>query len=255
MTSSLSTLDPAALIAGSVRERPIDRKRLSEQISAELEDLIVSGRLKPGDRLPSERELTTLFGVGRTSIREAIYTLQRKGIVSGQIGTRATVIEPSAEAIVAELSGTVRLFLRSEPGTREFQRARRFFEPSLARYAARHAGDSDIARMREVLAEGARAIDDPQRFVQTDVDFHFAIVESTRSTLLVALHRAVVEWLREQRESSIGPAGSALAAQRAHARVLDAIAARDPDAAERAMEAHLDEVEQYYWQARKPDTR
>jgi DNA-binding FadR family transcriptional regulator len=133
---------------------------------------------------------------------------------------------------------------------REFQAARRFFEPAVARFAAAHATSADIAQMEAALAACDTCADAPQDFVDADVAFHFAIVQSTHNQLLIALHRAVLEWLREQRISSIEPAGSSKAAQRAHRKVFEAIRARDPDSAETAMVAHLNEVERYYWKAR-----
>lgn len=240
----------ASAIADGVRLRAVERRRLSEQVTAELESLVASGRLRAGDTLPSERDLMTLFGVGRTSIREALFALQRKGIVSAQAGLRPVVTAPRAEAIVADLSGTVRLFLASDPGMREFQAARRFFEPAVARFAAVHATRADIDQMTAALAACEARVDTPESFVDADVAFHFAIVQATHNQLLIALHRAVLEWLREQRVSSIEPAGSSRAAQRAHRAVFEAIRKRDADAADRAMLEHLNEVERYYWKAR-----
>jgi DNA-binding FadR family transcriptional regulator len=164
------------------------------------------------------------------------------------------VSSPKAATLVADLSGTVRLFLATEAGMREFQRARRFFEPALARFAAGNATAADRDRMSRALAACDDALPEPERFVDADVDFHFAIVQATHSELLIALHRAVLDWLREQRISSIEPAGSSQAAQRAHRRVLEAIVAGDGDRAERAMLDHLDEVESYYWKARRAQT-
>lgn len=244
------TTAAADAIASGRAAKPLDRRRLSDQVAAELEALIVSGDLAAGQTLPSERDLMQLFGVGRTSIREALFALQRKGVVAAQPGMRPVVCAPNAEVIVAELSGTVRLFLATEPGMREFQQARRVFEPAIARFAAQHATDDDRERIATAHAACAGALATPQRFVDADVDFHFAIVQATHSQLLIALHRAVLDWLREQRTISIEPAGSAQAAQRAHRRVLEAILARDPDAAEQAMQRHLDEVESHYWSAR-----
>jgi DNA-binding FadR family transcriptional regulator len=238
-------------VAGALVPRLLERRRLSDQVTAELEQLIVSGRLKAGETLPSERELMALFGVGRTSIREALFALQRKGVVSAQPGLRPVVSSPKAETLVADLSGTVRLFLATEAGMREFQRARRFFEPALARFAAANATPEDRERMRRALAACDEALATPERFVDADVDFHFAIVQATHSELLIGLHRAVLDWLRQQRISSIEPAGSSHAAQRAHRRVLEAIVDGDADGAEREMLAHLDEVERYYWKARR----
>jgi GntR family transcriptional regulator, sialic acid-inducible nan operon repressor len=244
------TADPLPLAP-----KALERRRLSEQVTAELEQLIVSGRLKAGATLPSERELMGVYGVGRTSIREALFALQRKGVVSAQPGLRPIVSLPKAATLVADLSGTVRLFLASEVGMREFQLARRFFEPAIARFAAQHATPDDHARMSVALASCDAAQAQPEAFVDADVDFHFAMVQATHSELLIALHRAVLEWLREQRISSMEPLGSTQAAQRAHRRILEAIVARDPDRAERAMLGHLTEVESYYWKARDTASR
>ena len=241
----------AEAIAAGFGSRTLARPRLSEQVAAELEHLIVSGKLQAGDTLPSERDLMSTFGVGRTSIREALFALQRKGIVTAQAGARPVVSQPRAETIVAELSATVRLFLATDVGTREFQAARRFFEPAVAGFAALNATDDDIDAMAASLAACDACLRDPQRFVDADVEFHFAIVKATHNELLIALHRGVVEWLREQRISSVEPRGSALAAQRAHHRVFDAIRQRDADAASAAMLEHLLEVEKYYWKARR----
>ena len=246
----------AEAIASGLGSRTVERRRLSDQVAAELEQLVVSGKLMAGDTLPSERDLMVTFGVGRTSIREALFALQRKGIVSAQAGARPVVTQPRAETIVAELSGTVRLFLATEVGTREFQAARRFFEPAVARYAATHATENDLRDMAASLAECDACERDALRFVDADVAFHFAIVKATHNQLLIALHRAVVQWLREQRVSSVEPRGSALAAQRAHHRVFEAIRRRDAEGAAAAMLDHLNEVEKYYWKARgSPEPR
>jgi DNA-binding FadR family transcriptional regulator len=255
MVKRSTTLEAASdAVAGGLAPRLIERRRLSDQITAQLEQMIVSGKLRAGETLPSERDLMTLFGVGRTSIREALFALQRKGVVTAQPGQRPVVSAPRAEALVADLSGTVRLFLATEPGMREFQRARRFFEPAIARFAAIHATPADRERMAQALSACDEALREPERFVDADVDFHFAIVQSTHSQLLIALHRAVLDWLREQRISSIEPAGSSQAAQRAHRRVYEPIIAGEGDRAERAMLDHLEEVERYYWKARREQT-
>ena len=124
-------------------------------------------------------------------------------------------------------------------------------EPALARHAARIATDAEVAALEAALSANERALADEERFVDTDVAFHYAIVRILKSPIIDALHRALVAWLREQRTASIAPHGSAQAAARAHRRVFEAIAARDPDAAEVAMQDHLAEVERFYWEARR----
>ena len=89
----------------------IERQKLSDRVVALLEDEIVRGVRPLGDQLPSERELMRLFGVGRPAIREALFTLRRKGLVKVGNGTRARVTQPTPAAILGELSGAARHLL------------------------------------------------------------------------------------------------------------------------------------------------
>lgn len=229
--------------------RPIVRPRLYAEVMERIEALIAAGRLRAGDRLPSERELMRAFGVGRPSIREALFALRRKGVLATSAGARPVVSEPTATGIVGELSAAVGYYVASERGMRQFQLARRLVEPALARHAARHASAGDVETLDGLLAANRAALDDQERFVETDMAFHLGIVSVAQSELISALHDAVFKWLRGQRARSIRPPGSPQAAVAAHRRVLDAIKGRDADAAERAMAAHLDEVERFYWAA------
>ena len=95
-----------------------------------------------------------------------------------------------------------------------------------------------------------KSIGDDVRFQQTDVAFHFMLAQVPHNPIFTALHAAMASWLLEQRETSIRAKGSDRAAYRAHARVFEAIAARDIDAAEAAMRAHLAQVEKFYWQVK-----
>jgi DNA-binding FadR family transcriptional regulator len=235
----------------ALHARPIVRRRVYEEIVERIEAMLVAGNLKPGDQLPAERELMRIFEVGRTAVREALFALQRKGVVAVQAGERAMVTTPSAEGVVADLSGAVRFYMATERGEHDFQAARALLEPALARHAARIATHAEVVALETALSANERALGDEERFVDTDVAFHYAIVRIVKSPIMDALHRALVAWLREQRTASIAPHGSAQAAARAHRRVFDAIAARDPDAAEIAMQDHLSEVERFYWEARR----
>jgi DNA-binding FadR family transcriptional regulator len=233
--------------------RPIERRRVFEEIVERIEAMLLAGDLKPGDRLPPERELMRVFQVGRTSVREALFALQRKGVLALQAGERAAVTSPSAEGMVADLSAAARFYMASEPGMRDFQRIRALFEAALARHAARVASPGDLALLEAALRDNERALGDDAQFVETDVAFHYAIVRIIGSPLIDAVHTALVAWLREQRTASIAPGGSARAAARAHGAIFEAIAAHDVDAAETAMRDHLAEVERFYWKARRSD--
>lgn len=233
-----------------LRAQPIRRRKLYEEVVERLEAMMLSGELAPGDQLPPERELVETFQVGRTAIREALFALQRMGLVALKNGERAYVTRPSAETLVGELSGAVRHMLAHEDGVRDFQGARLLFETALARHAALNHTDNDVARLEQALRTNHEAIGDPPRFARTDVHFHFVLTEIARNTILTTLHNAVAAWLAEQRQTSTRMEGAAHAAYAAHVRIFDAVKHRDADRAERAMRDHLAEVADFYWRAR-----
>lgn len=212
---------------------------------------MLSGALRAGDVLPSERELMESFGVGRPAIREALFSLQRMGLVSIRNGERAYVTKPTPAVVVAELSGAVRHLLAQEDGVKHMQQARALHEQSLARFAARHATDEDISRLADALERNRVAIDDTATFTRTDLEFHLVLAEIARNPVLLSLQIALGEWLADQRVISLKVQGADEAAWQAHESIYRAVANRDPDAAERAMETHLSEVGAYYWHAQK----
>ena len=122
----------------------IERKKLFEHVAAHLEAQILSGKLKPGDQLPPERDLQSRFGVGRPAIREALISLQKAGLVELTNGARAKVLMPTARHIFTGMAPAVRQMLSTEQGQRYFQGARMFFEVGLAREAARTATPDDL---------------------------------------------------------------------------------------------------------------
>lgn len=235
-----------------LQEEPIRRRKLYEEIVARLETAIVEGRLTPGDQLPSERELMETYGVGRTSVREALFALQRMGIVSLNSGERARVTRPTPEALVSELSGAARHLLATTDGVRQFQEARLFFEVGLARYAAVHATKRQLDDLGDALEANRLAMASPREFERTDVAFHYVLAKIPRNPIFTSLHAAIAGWLMEQRTTTQRAKGStSRVAYRAHQRIHASILTRDPDAAEAAMRDHLAQVAKLYWQVKK----
>lgn len=236
---------------------PILRTKIYQEIAKRIEAQILDGRLREGDSLPSERELMGVYQVGRPAVREALMSLQKSGLIAVKTGERARVIRPSASQLMGELGSAVRYVMNSDQGVREFQQARRLFEIALVRHAARHATKEDISRIKEALASNEAALNpdengrwDVTRFVETDVEFHFRIAQVASNSIFSALHAAMVEWLTEQRSTSSEVPGSPQSAVKWHRAVFRAVAAGDPEAAEKAMDRHLAEVESDYWKAR-----
>lgn len=230
--------------------KPVKRKKLYQDIVEQLEEMMLRGQLSPGDTLPSERDLMDQFAVGRTSVREALFSLQKMGLITVRNGEKAYVTKPSAEHLVSELSGAAKHMLASNDGVREFQGARIIMEMALARNAARIATAQDIGQLRNALEKNRLAINDIVEFAATDVDFHFVIAKINGNSIFQALHGATSEWLSEQRLTSLRSEGATQSAFDAHLAIFNAIEARDADAAEAAMKDHLTRVTGFYWTAK-----
>jgi GntR family transcriptional regulator, sialic acid-inducible nan operon repressor len=183
-------------------------------------------------------------------VREALFALQKMGLVTINSGERARVTEPTVQNLVGELSGTVRHLLSRPDGVRQFQQARVMFEVALVRHAATHATQDQIETLKALLDANKAAIGQERAFERTDVAFHFLLAEIPGNPIFTALHAAIADWLVEQRTVSIRAHGSDRAAYRAHKRIYECVAAHEVDGAEAAMRDHLGQVEKFYWQVR-----
>jgi len=228
----------------------IRRRKLYEDVVVRLEELIHGEALKPGEPLPSERELMSQFGVGRPAIREALFALSRMGLVEVANGERPRVSNPTPKTLIGELSGAARLMLSKPEGVHHFQEARTLFESALAEEAARVATHADVLALERALQANRQAIGDPMRFQATDVAFHLAIASIPRNPIYLALHEAIVEWLNEQRSVALRRLGVDELAYAAHRKLYEAIKDKDPDLARISMRAHLEEISRRYWRIR-----
>lgn len=233
-----------------LKAEQVRRKKLYEDVVEQIESAIVRGDLKPGDFLPAERDLCDSFGVSRTAIREALFALHQSGMIDLENGRRARVVEPSAEKMIDDLSGPARFVLSRPDRLRQLQEARMMFESFLARIAARDATEDQIAEIKAALNENEASIGDDEAFVETNITFHLAIAKVSGNVFLDSLHSAVQKWLEEHRRVAIKKEGAAARAFARHLEIFTAIKAHDPDRAEEAMRAHLQESIDAYWSVR-----
>jgi GntR family transcriptional regulator, sialic acid-inducible nan operon repressor len=226
-------------------------QRLYEAIADRLAGQINSGELAAGSLLPSERELTETFGASRTSVREALLSLQASGLIALRTKARARVTPLNSPAFLNQLSGAAQSLLAQPSGVADFQEARMLFECGLARYAARHASPKEIDRLGAALAQNRKAIGRAALFVKTDLVFHDVLAEVPRNPIFSALNAALSEWLLSQRKVSLrAPVRGAMRrAYEGHEAVYAAIAAHDAEAADRAMAEHLRVVAELYTRA------
>lgn len=231
-------------IGRSLGRRPLARKKLSEMVEEELEQMIRRREFAEGEQLPSERELMTFFNVGRPSVREALAALKRKGLVQINNGERARVSRPSADTIISELSGMAKDFLAHPGGIAHFEQLRLFFESSLVRYAAENASDEQVERLAKALEINSQSLDDNTLFIRSDVDFHRVLAEIPGNPIFMAIHVALLDWLIAARPKV---ADRELhhhnnVSYQEHIAIVDAIRRRDPEDADRALQTHLNSV-------------
>lgn len=225
----------------------IDRRKLFEQVAAHLERDIISGKLRPGESLPPERDLQAMFGVGRPAIREALITLQRAGLVDIGNGAPARVARPNMRDVVAGMMPAVHQIIANAEGQKQLQGVRVFMEVGLVRSAAVNATEEDLKQLQQTLKANKEAIGDAVAFARTDIAFHRMFAEITRNSAFLVLHDAMSDWLREQRRIALMEKDEDKAGYAAHARIYAAVAAHDPDAAETAMRAHLESGAKAFW--------
>lgn len=221
---------------------PIKRRKLSDEAVARIEEMIQDGSFPPGTMLPPERELMAMFGVGRASIREALFALNRMGLVQVRNGERPFVTTPTPEKLIGELSGAARHFLQGPRGPESFQEARELFEIGVARLAARRRTKDDIARLKVALDANINAKGDLTRFERTDVAFHFELAVTTRNPIMVAVHDALVGWLTSQRTIALRHKSAQTVAVSGHKKIFEAVRAGKPEGAGKAMETHLKSI-------------
>ena len=221
-------------------------RRLSELVEEKLTGMIRGGEVEEGEALPSERQLMDLFEVGRPSVREALFALQRKGLVRLRRGGAPIVTRPEPQHLLRELSDVALEFIEQKGGAGHFEQARLFIETSIVRFAADNADARSLALLDEALAANGDALGKPAKFVKTDVAFHRALAECTGNPVLLSMHDAMVEWVILRRPPVADPDAQHRRSYTEHKAILAAIRARDGAAAAAVMQEHLERARRIY---------
>ncbi|WGF90115.1 transcriptional regulator NanR [Marinivivus vitaminiproducens] len=226
---------------------PIQRRKLYQEVLDRLLQRIEEGEFGPGDHLPSERALMEAYHVGRPAVREALQTLARSGIVTISHGERARVSMPTAATVIEQVAESARHLLQTQPQTLEhLKEARLLFEKVMVRRAAERATPAGVARLEAHLAVHRQAR--TEDFLAKDMLFHREIAAMSGNPIFPALVEAMFEWLAAFYVKLVRLPGTEQLTIAEHERILAAIAAHDPDAAERAMDDHLSRANQLYRQ-------
>ena len=220
--------------------KTIRTSRLYEQIVKQIEDSVLKGILKPGDQLPSERELAEQFGVSRTAVREAIKALGEKGLVESYSGRGTFITNGTSHAIRQSLD--LMMKIGQAEGSGHLAEVRDILEPEIAALAAARAEEQHLASLREAVTVMDEAKSDAEAFIEADLDFHLALAEAAANPLILSLIDSIVGLLREQRLRIFQTDGGPERGQYHHKRILKAVENHDSERARQCMRAHLKQV-------------
>jgi len=211
-------------------------KSAAERVVTQILDLIRSGNLKAGDRLPSETDLARAFQVSRPVVREALRGLAVLGVVETRHGGRCFVTDLTVSRLMAPLQFVISL---DEASVESLHQARLMTETSMLRQAAVRTDEKVLARLDEMVAAGFELADDPLGFRMLDQDFHRTINRLSGNPFLEVVAQSFYELGMEYRRIAVETPGVIERSAVEHQAIVEALKSGEPEAAAAAMSAHL----------------
>jgi GntR family transcriptional repressor for pyruvate dehydrogenase complex len=229
----------------------IKRRRLSDEVSAQIQVRIASGELRSGDKLPPERELAERFGVSRGAVREALRALERTGLVALQAGSRGgAFIGEGNPGLIGDSFRN--LYQLGSVSLDELTEARQWLESTVVRMVAMRAKAADLAALEANVDEAerlfaAKRYDDK---IDVHIEFHNLLARATNNPVIIMLMGALMEVTRDFAHA-IGGERNDLTIK-ARRRLLDRLRKHDADGAAAALAEHLESLHQRYRDHGKP---
>lgn len=225
----------------------VTAEKLASSVARQIELLILRGVLRPGERLPAERDLAERLGVSRPSLREALEGLESRGLVISRPGSGVFVAEVLGSAFAPAL---IDLFSAHDEAVRDYIDFRRDLESLAADRAARIGSDTDLQVIAAIFAkmEVAHQKRDPSDEADLDAQFHMAIIEASHNVVMLHMMRSMFDLLKQgvfyNRAMMFRNRMTRDMLLDQHRAINAAIQARDPRAARAAVAAHMDYVDQ-----------
>jgi GntR family transcriptional repressor for pyruvate dehydrogenase complex len=219
---------------------PIKHTRVSDEIVNQFKGLISEGKLKPGDRLPPERELIKQFGVSRPSLREALNSLVAVGFLEVKQAKRTFVKSVTSERMRDPLSLLIKADTQKIFDLIEVRKA---IEASGAFHAAQRATEEDIKQLESIVEEMEKAFDEGRSWEKQDADFHLAMAQATHNTIQTHIMSTIHDLLRESMERVFTDRVKVKKLLQQHYRIFSAIKNHSPDKARERTLDHLNYVE------------
>lgn len=218
---------------------PLRRTSLVDQMAEMLEQRILSGELKPGDRLPSEATLAEEFGASRPQLREALASLRERGYLETINGRGTTVQVPDWDSVARTVERQVLLARGSDLAVEHIYETRRLIEVRCVELAAARISDAELVELEQRLIALDNDRDDRVRYADGDVGFHLAIAAASQNPMLAGMLRGMLRVLIQTVAETHG-SSQVEVGMRGHWRILQALRDRDPADAVIAMRDHLE---------------
>jgi GntR family transcriptional repressor for pyruvate dehydrogenase complex len=230
---------------------PILRVDVTAEIIDRIKTLLARGNLKPGDRLPPERELAALLGVGRPVLRQALKALATLGVLESHVG-RGTYITASSDGLLAAPIEFI-ILMQATTLTELFE-VRKTIEAELAGLAAERATNEHLAIIGSILGNQARKLTDAEGFLAEDLNFHNAIAEAARNRLFKAILDSLRRLMVEARRKLLLTGDDLSNSLADHNAIFESISKKRKRAAHNAMLRHLDRVYHLWEEAKTRST-
>jgi DNA-binding FadR family transcriptional regulator len=229
----------ATVILGAQDISPIAKSGISELMVQQLLGFVAAGRLRAGDRLPSERDLAERFEVSRPTVREALRALSVLGVIEIRHGGGAVVSSLDA----AELLGPLNFFLSlSDISVEQLYDARRLIEGEICALAATRVRPEELDRLSQLIDAQEQVVSDAGRYLEIDSEFHKLLGEISGNPFLARASQSLnvlgIEFRKVAANTTAAPSRSIID----HRTILSTLATRNPEAARAAMVAHMNQV-------------
>ncbi len=217
----------------------LDRRSISEQVANRIMDMIKSGNLKSGDRLPTEAQMTIAFAISRPPLREALKALTIMGVLESRQGGRYTVTDLSPSRLVAPFNAMLSV---ADFDVGEQIEARSVVDCELVRLCTERASQEMRQRILKLAVDGGKLQNDPVAFRLLDVEFHQMLNRGANNALLGALAQGLYDLRLDVRRIASTVPGNIETSVRQHIAVAEAVVAKNATGAVEAYRSHLEHV-------------
>ena len=220
--------------------REVRKKRAHEDIVKQIRSLVEKGKLKQGEKLPPERELSESFKVSRATVREAIFSLEAMRLLRRRQGDGTYITAAPGEDLVKPLALSL---VHEKNDLIDIFSLRKLIEPEVAQLASENAKPADIGHLKKILREQEKEVNQGRNPVRTDSEFHHALAWTARNRIFERLLMAIMDLLQKTREQYLQTEERKQSSLLGHREILAAIQTGDGRKARQAMRRHLENVE------------